>query len=161
MSAVTFTLMRDYAAEQIKAAFAEYGDRPRIAARPGRFNGAEIKRLAARAPAIPVSFMRYRDEEPATDFVTWVTCRADSKDRLYDGALNLVSALIPAIRNLDSEWSMDAPGGIEAECLYSGALDQINMTLWGVKWNWKILKPAAGESGAGGVTVNDTVNLED
>jgi hypothetical protein len=166
---------------QIKAAFAEYGDRLHIAAHPGRFNEAEIKRLAARAPAILVSFMRYRDEEPAIDFVTWVTCRADSKDRLYDGALNLVSALIPVIRNLDSEWSMDAPGGIEAECLYSGALDQINMTMWGVKWNWKILKTAVRESGTGGVpvfdldnfegydaahrvgggTVNDTVNLED
>jgi hypothetical protein len=55
---------------------------------------------------------------------------------------------------------MDAPGGIEAECLYSGALDQINMTLRGVKWNWKILKTAAGESGAGSVPVFDLDNFE-
>jgi hypothetical protein len=154
MSVTTFTAMRDSAIEQIKTAFAGYGDKIHIAAHPGRFDDAEIKRAAARAPAILTSFMRYRDDGHSIDFVTWVTHRAGSKDRLYDGALNIVSALIPVIRNLDSEWCVDAPGGIEAECLYSGVLDQINITLWGVKWNWKIAVPVYG-NGGGGVPLFD------
>ena len=119
----------------------------------------EIKRLAVRAPAVLTSFMRYTDENHSVDFVSWVLCRADSKDRLYDGALNLVSALIPVIRNLDCDWSVDAPCGIEAECLYSGALDQMNVTLWGVRWRWRVAETAL-KNGEGGVPLFDLDNFE-
>jgi hypothetical protein len=143
----------------MKAAFAGYGNKLHIAAHPGRFDEAEIRRLAARSPAILTSFLRYSDDGHSTDFVSWVMCRADGKDRLYDGALNLVSALIPVIRNLDCDWSADRPEGIGAECLYSGTLDQINVTLWGVKWRWRIREPVL-ENGKGGVPVFDLGNFE-
>jgi hypothetical protein len=159
MSVITFTAIRDSAIEQIKTAFAGYGGKLYVAAHPGRFDEAEIKRLAARAPAILTSFMRYSDGGHSIDFVSWVTCRADGKDRLYDGALNLVSALIPVIRDLDCEWSMDRPDGIEAECLYSGALDQINVTLWGVRWRWRVQEPVL-ENGEGGVPLFDLGDFE-
>ena len=159
MSVATFTMIRDKAVEQIKAAFAAYGGKLHAAAHPGRFDAAEIKRLAVRAPAVLTSFMRYADESRSVDFVSWVMCRADSKDRLYDGALNLVSALVPVIRDLDCDWSVDAPCGIEAECLYSGALDQMNVTLWGVGWSWRI-KETALKNGEGGVPLFDFGDFE-
>jgi hypothetical protein len=178
MRVITFTNIRDEAVEQIKAAFAN--NKIHIAAHPGQFNEAEIRRVANQTPAILTSFMGYGDDNKTIDFVSWELCRADNKDRLYNGALNIVSTLIPVIRNLDCEWSMDIPGGIRAECLYTGSLDQINITLWGVKWQWKIQEPRfeKGEGGVpvfdldvfegydaehkiDGVTANDNINLED
>jgi hypothetical protein len=123
MSMATFTMIRNSAIEQMKTAFAEYGGKLHIAAHQGKFDEAEIKRIAVRAPAVLTSILRYTDENHGIDFATWVLCRADSKDRLYDGDLNLVSALVSVIQNLDCDWSMDAPCYIVAECLYSGALD--------------------------------------
>jgi len=126
--------------------------------------------------------MGYGDDNHTIDFVSWVLYRSDNKDRLYNGALNIVSALIPVIRNLDCEWSIDIPSGIKAECLYTGSLDQINITLWGVKWQWKIEEPRFDEGeGEGGIPIfdldvfegydathhigdrvaNDNINLED
>jgi hypothetical protein len=73
--------------------------------------------------------MGYTDEDHTAFLVSWILYRADPKDRLYDGALNLVSAVIPVIRDMDAPFSTDRPTDIEAECLYSGTLDQINITL--------------------------------
>jgi len=66
-------------------------------------------------------------------FVSWVLHRASSEDRLYDGALKIISALIPVIRNADFD-AYIKDTAIEAECLYTGALDAINVTMWAVKW---------------------------
>lgn len=150
MSVITFTQIRDSAVEQIKAAF---GSNPKIhiAAHPGTFNEAEIRRLSNQTPAILTSFMRYRDSDHKIEFITWVLCRADNKDRLYNAALDIVSALIGVIRNLDTDWTIDEPSGIEAECLYTGSLDQIGVTLWGIKWEWEIPEPSA----EGGIPVFD------
>jgi hypothetical protein len=154
MSVTTFTNIRDEAVEQIKAAFSN--NKIHIAAHPGQFNETEIRRLANQTPAILTSFMGYDDDNKTIDFVSWILYRSDNKDRLYNGALNIVSALIPVIRNLDSEWSIDIPSGIKAECLYSGSLDQISITLFGVKWQWKIEEPRFGEGeGEGGIPIFD------
>jgi hypothetical protein len=136
---ITFVDVRDEAIDQIKKAFAE-NKKLHIAAHPGQFNEAEIKRLAQQTPAILTSFMRYSDEIHTVDFVSWVLYRADNKDRLYDGGLKIVSALVPVIENLDAEWSLGGGDRIEVECLHSGTLDQINITLWGIRWKWKIQK---------------------
>jgi hypothetical protein len=137
MKIVTLVDVRDEAISQIKAAFAK-NKKLHIAAHPGVFNEAEIKRLANQTPAILTSFMRYTGEDHTIDFVSWVLYRADGKDRLYDGALKIVSALIPIIEDLDAVWSIGSGKDIAAECLYSGSLDQINITLWGIKWKWHI-----------------------
>ena len=174
MNPLTFVDIRDEAISQIKAAFAE-NKKLHIAAHPGQFDTAEIKRLANKTPAILTSFMRYTEDDHSIDFANWVLYRADNNDRLYDGGLKIVSALIPVIEDLDADWSLGGGQRIEAECLYSGTLDQINITLWGVRWKWKIqenfhhgyipsdLEYFEGYDAAhniGSAAVNDNVNLE-
>jgi len=153
MKIITFVDIRDEAISQIKAAFAK-NKKLHIAAHPGLFNEAEIKRLYNQTPAILTSFDRYTEKDHTVSFVSWVLYRSDSKDRLYDGALKIVSALIPVIRDVDAEWTIDGGTGIEAECLYSGTLDQINATLWAVRWDWKIQETILSE-GEGGVPLDD------
>jgi hypothetical protein len=156
MGIKSFVDIRDSAVAQIKAAFSG-NKKIHIAAHPGRFNEPEIKRLANQTPAILTSFMRYSDEDHTIRFVSWILYRADSKDRLYDGSLKIVGALIPVIREIDAEWSIGGGTEIDAECLYSGSLDQINITLWGVRWNWKIREPLLA-GGEGGNPVDDDLD---
>jgi hypothetical protein len=146
---IDFVNMRDEAIAQIKTAF-ERDKKLNIAAHPGRFDEKEIRRLANQTPSILTSFMRYSDETHSIDFVTWVLYRATAKDQLYDGALKIVSAIIPVIRDLDAEWSIGGGENIDAECLYSGTLDQINITLWGIRWTWKI-QETVFYNGEGGI----------
>jgi hypothetical protein len=156
MKVINFVDIRDTAIAQIKAAFSA-NPKIGIAAHPGRFNETEIKRLANQTPAILTSFMRYSDEDRAIRFISWVLYRAGSADRLYNGALQMVSALIPVIRNIDAEWSIGGGQDIEAECLYSGSLDQMNVTLWGVKWDWEI-RDTVFEEGDGGILLPEDLD---
>jgi hypothetical protein len=138
---ITCLDIRDSAVAQIAGRFAGQ-PHIHIAAHPGSFNEEEIRRLAQKTPAILTSLIRIGDrdvmDESWCDFVSWVLYRANNRDTLYDGALTIVSALIPGIRNLDAPWSLGGGEEIDAECLYSGSLDKINVTLWGVKWRWRI-----------------------
>ncbi|MDR2663640.1 MAG: hypothetical protein LBC31_11650 [Treponema sp.] len=137
---VTYLDIRNGAVEQFKQRFAPR--RIHVAAHPGTFNEEEIRRLVTRTPAILTSLMRISDrdtnDESFGDFVSWVLYRANNQDLLYDGALKIVSALIPVIRNLDTAGCINGGRGIEAECLYSGSMDKINVTLWAVKWRWHL-----------------------
>jgi len=162
MKVTTFVEIRDEAIAQIKAALTAVSagnKKLHIAAHPGMFDEAEIKRLSNQTPAVLTSFMRYAEENHTVSFVTWVLYRSDSKDRLYDGALKIVSALIPVIKDIDAEWSIDGGEDIDAECLYSGTLDQINVTLWGVRWDWKIRETVFSE-GEGGIPFDDLEYFE-
>ena len=153
MSMIRFVDVRDHAIAHIKRAFS-LNKQVHIAAHPGHFNEGEIRRLANHTPAILTSFMRYTDEDHTAYLVSWVLYRADTKDRLYDGTLKPVTAVIPVIRDLDAPFSTDRPTDIEAECLYSGTLDQINITLWGIRWQWRIAEPVRYE-GDGGIPLLD------
>jgi hypothetical protein len=157
----TYVDARDEAVEQIKAAFTDKDGKRQVfvEAHPGRFDEAEIRRLAVRAPAILTSLMGVDDETNGFEFVSWVLARAQGKDRLYDTALGIVSALIPVIRELDADYSVDAPHNIEAECLYSGSLDAINVTLWAVRWTWELRK-SVFEDGKGGFPMFELENFE-
>ena len=155
---VTLADVRDEAIAQIKTAFAG-SKRLHITAHPGQFSEAEIKRLANQTPAILTPLLRYTDEDCAIDFANWILYRADSKDRLYGGALKIVSALIPVIRDLDAEWSIGGGGRIDAECLYSGTLDQINAMLWGVRWKWHVQEDCFYDGG-GGILLPDLEYFE-
>jgi hypothetical protein len=144
---VTYLDIRDSVVARLQEKFA--GQKQiHVAAHPGTFNEEEIRRLVTRTPAVLTSLMRISDrdvnDESFCDFVNWVLYRANNQDTLYDGALKIVSALIPAIRNMDAEWCIDGGRGIEAECLYSGSLDKINITLWAVKWRWQVRGVAEG-----------------
>ncbi|MEL3907912.1 MAG: hypothetical protein P1P64_02725 [Treponemataceae bacterium] len=124
---------------QIKKAFK--GKNIFVSSHPGKFDEAEIRRLMQRTPAILTSLMSIKDEditdESYLEFVSWILYRASNKDRLYDGALSIVSALIGVIKNLDSPISFGGGNGIQAECLYTGSLDKINASLWAVRWKLK------------------------
>jgi outer membrane protein assembly factor BamB len=111
-----------------------------IEAHPGLFTGQSIRKDAQRTPAILTSLLKAADGDRNTiTFVSWVLYRASSADTLYDGALKIVSALIPVIRKADFDLVIKDTN-IEAECLYSGTLDALNITLWAVKW-----EPALGD----------------
>jgi hypothetical protein len=157
----TLVDVRNEAVAHIKQAFTPEGGKSAvfIEAHPGRFDEAEIRRLAQRTPAILTSLMAIDDEKNEYEFVSWVLARAQGKDKLYDTALGIVSALIPALRDLDADYSVDAPQNIEAECLYSGSLDAINVTLWAVRWTWELRKSSL-EAGGGGYPVFDLENFE-
>jgi hypothetical protein len=152
----TYIDVRNEAIVQIKAAFTDTdGKCPvNIEAHPGRFDEAEVRRLAQRTPAILTSLMAIDDEKNEIEFVTWALARSQGKDKLYDAALGMVSALIPVIRGLDADYCIDAPHDIEAECLYSGSLDAINVTMWAVRWSWQ-LRRSIFENGEGGLLVFD------
>jgi hypothetical protein len=152
----TYIDVRNEAVRQIEAAFTDGGGKCRlhVGAHPGRFDEAEIRRLAQQSPAILTSLMRIDDESNEAGFISWVLARAQGRDKLYDAALGFVSALVPVIRGLDADFSMDAPHDIEAECLYSGSLDAVNVTLWAVGWTWKLQKSVL-EEGEGGFPVCD------
>jgi hypothetical protein len=156
VSVVTYVDVRDSVISRIKEQFAAANIH--IAAHPGTFNEEEIRRLATRTPAILTSLIRISDrdvqDESFCEFVEWVLYRANNRDTLYDGALKIVSALIPIIRNLDTAWCIDGGRDIEAECLYSGSLDKINITLWAVKWRWT-LRGALFDGVDGGIMLPD------
>ena len=133
----TYLDIRNSMVEQIQAAFAE-DKRIKVAAHPGNFDEGEIRRLMQTTPAILTSLVGINDEDVADecyiDFVSWVLHRADNKDRLYDGALSLVSALVGVIKKIDNPVSYGGGTKINAQCLYTGSLDKINATLWAVRW---------------------------
>ena len=138
---MNYLVVRNEAVSQIKAVF-KADARLVIEAHPGSFSEAEIRRLVTRTPAILTALVRISygevQDESVCDFVSWIICRANNQDTLYDGALKIISALVPALRKLDTPWCLDGGTGIEADCMYSGSLDQINITLWAVKWRWRI-----------------------
>ena len=177
---VTYLDIRDAVVKQLQAAFA-HDKRITVSAHPGNFDEAEIRRLMQKTPAVITSLAHIRDEDVEDDcfieFVSWVLYRADNHDRLYNGALSLVSALVGAIKELNISVSFGGGRSINAECLYSGSLDKINATLWAVRW--KLHARAVNDDGVivlpddldwfkgydahltvGKQTACDTVNLE-
>lgn len=134
---MTYLDIRNSVVKQIQAAFRK-DRRISIAAHPGNFDESELRRLMQTTPAVLTSLVGINDEDVADecyiDFVSWVLYRSDNKDRLYDGALSLVSAVVGVIKNLDNPASYGGGTKINAQCLYTGSLDKINATLWAVRW---------------------------
>ena len=177
---VTYLDIRDAVVKQLQAAFA-HDKRITVSSHPGNFDEAEIRRLMQKTPAVITSLAHIRDEDVEDDcfieFVSWVLYRADNHDRLYNGALSLVSAVVGAIKRVLLPVSFGGGRSINAECLYSGSLDKINATLWAVRW--KLHARAVNDDGVivlpddldwfkgydaqltvGKQTACDTVNLE-
>jgi hypothetical protein len=171
-----YLTIRDKAVEQIKAGFTKNPE-IHIAAHPGFFTELSIKRDAQKTPAILTSLVKAADgEHNNIIFVSWVLYRAGSADKLYDGALNIVSALIPVIRKADFDLVIKDTS-IEAECLYSGTLDAVNITLWAVRWELRLgdyaikdisslgdleqIEGYDGTTSVGTETIDDHTNMED
>jgi len=131
----SYLAVRDSAVEQIKEGMHPLYPKMRIEAHPGFFTEQSIRQDAQRTPAILTSLVKAADgmTNNRVSFISWVLYRASSEDKLYDGALKIISALTPVIRNAHFDLVI-RDISIEAECLYSGALDAIAVTLWAVKW---------------------------
>lgn len=146
---VTYLDIRNDVVKQLQEAFQNY-KRLTVTSHPGRFDEAEIRRLMQTTPAILTSLVGIQDseleDESYIDFVSWVLYRADNKDRLYDGALQLVSALVGVIKNLNISVAFGGGKKIRGECLYTGSLDKINATLWAV--SWRLHARAVNDSGS-------------
>lgn len=138
---VTYKDIRNYAVDYLARCFASRKGLV-VDAHPGRFDEAEIRRLFQRTPAILTSLMGMREGDVADaqelDLVTWVLVRADSRDRLFDDALVLLSVLVPLLRGIDAEWSHGGAAKIEAKNLYTSQGAAINVALWAVSWTWPI-----------------------
>ena len=177
---LTYLDIKNSVIEQIQAAFAK-DRRITVKSHAGNFDEAEVRRLMQSTPAILTSLVEINDEDEADEcyieFVSWVLYRADNQDRLYDGALSLVSAVVGAIKSLLLPVAFGGGRSINAECLYSGSLDKINATLWAVRW--KLHARAVNDDGVivlpddldwfkgydahltvGKQTADDAVNLE-
>ena len=145
MSRYTYLDIRNEAVRLIKSAFgAKIKNKINIAAHAGRFTEAEIRRLATQTPAVLTSLMAVKDGEGTDNsecrFISWVLVRADNKDKIYDSGLKYTSLLIPVIRSIpnDSIYNATDVTDIEAENLYTGTLDGINISMWAVSWTWKV-----------------------
>ena len=144
MSRYTYLDIRNDAVKIIKNAFQAQKIKIEVSAHAGRFSETEIRRLATKTPAVLTSLMQIKDGEGTDNseiqFVSWLLIRADNKDKLYDSGLKYISLLIPAIRSIPSESAYNATDveDIEAENLYTGTLDSINISMWAVSWVWKV-----------------------
>lgn len=134
----------------------------RVAAHAGRFTEAEIRRLANQTPAILTSLMDIKDCEGTDNsecrFVSWVLVRASNADKIYDDGLKLVSLLTPVIRNIPngSVYAGTDVADIEAENLYTGTLDSINISMWAVSWTWKV---RATQTPDGDIALSDDLEI--
>jgi hypothetical protein len=174
---MTYLSIRDEAVKQIRAGIPD--PKITIEAHPGLFTETTLRQSAQRSPAILTSMVRATDGrgQNSITFVSWVLYRASSADKLYDGALKIVSALIPVIRKADFELVI-RDTNITAECLYTGALDALNVTLWAVKWELVLgdrvqlevgtsledLEQGGSYGGTtmvGSVEMNDHINMEE
>ena len=133
---MSYLRLRDSAVEQIRAGMLPVFPNMTVEAHPGAFTEQTLRLAAQRTPAVLTSLARAADgiDKNGATFVSWVLYRASSADRLYDGALEIISALIPVIRNAEFENVYIKETAIEAECLHAGALDGINATMWAVRW---------------------------
>lgn len=144
MSSYTYLDIRNDAVRVIDAAFKQKKIKINVAPHAGRFTEAEIRRLATKTPAVLTSLMKIKDGEGTDNgklhFVSWVLVRADNRDKIYDAGLKYISLLIPVIRNIPDESSYNATDvtDIEAENLYTGTLDDINISMWAVLWTWNV-----------------------
>lgn len=155
MSLVTLVDIRNYVVDYLKEKIKSKG--LTIEAHPGNFDEAEIRRLATKTPAVLTSLLKVKGAEtvkPELQFVTWIMSRADSKDKLYDNALRLVSIVTPVIREIDAVWCINGASDVGAENLYMGTLDKLNITLWALAWKLSI-RSSVFDGSEGGVLLPD------
>lgn len=144
MSRYTYIDIRNEAVKIIQNAFQNQKLKINIEAHAGRFTESEIRRLATKTPAILTSLMQISDgggtDNSECRFISWVLVRADNKDKIYDLGLKLTSVLIPVIRNIPNQSVYNSADvtDIEAENLYTGTLDSINISMWAVSWTWNV-----------------------
>ena len=162
MSRYTYLDIRNEAVRIIRDSFQKQKIKISIEPHAGRFTENEIRRLATKAPAVLTSLMQILDgngtDNAECRFISWVLARADNKDRIYDTALKHISLLIPVIRSIpyNSVYNATDVSDIEAENLYTGTLDSINISMWAVSWTWSV---RAAQIPEGSIALDDELEI--
>lgn len=113
----------------------------------GRFDLAELKRIAGRAPAIYISVLGNPGlDDPGTgerDVTLTLAAFVVTTDRRglprFEAAIDLVERLLVHIP--DNRWGCDGTFGAQqlgARNFYNGAIDKHGVALWGVIWKQSI-----------------------
>ena len=114
---------------------------------PGRFDLAELKRVAIKTPAILVACLGVpglaeagTEEKDVELVMAAFVLTKDQKGLSRDiSALNLVEALLVHIPL--QQWGMTGlgpAGAVAAENLYGGDIDKTGVAMWAVSWRHKI-----------------------
>jgi len=174
MRANSITSLRDEAVSKIAAAFPQVYCAPH----PGNFTEKTIRQAAQRTPAILTSLPRCSASSTVNDtleFVSWVIDRASASDKLYGRAAEITAALIALLREIDFDSLVIEKTEVDAECLFSGDLDAINVTLWAVRTRLSLAENIFNEASlsdlevfegyralheAGGASAQDEVTLQ-
>ncbi len=113
----------------------------------GRFDLAELKRLAARTPAVYIAILGVpQSENPGSGELDLELAMAahivtaDTRGLARDvSALNLAQTLISRIygNRWGVKWAFPAQK-VKGQNLYSGNIDRVGVAMWGVSWRQKV-----------------------
>lgn len=140
MSLIT---LRDAIAAELAAAIPELKT---CEGHGGRFDLQELRRVAAKAPAVFVACLGFGDAEEEGDTtaeLSWaayvVTKDAPGKPR-DEAALAIAQAL--AVHIPGNRWGLDdaegRPEGIRGQNLYSDRLDKQGVAMWAISWRQRM-----------------------
>lgn len=153
--------IRNNAVEQIRSALAGLED-IYVGTHPGIITETEAGAFVLQSPAVLTSLLKIYDsdtqDESSAEFASWVLCGAEGEGNSFDRAIEIVSAVIPVIRNLSAVWAYDGGINISAESLHSNITAGAGMTLWEVRWQWN-LRGSIFNGERGGISLPD--NPED
>ena len=143
MSLVSLIDIRDTAVSALQEVFAD-NKKLMVDAHPGVFDLEELKRIAVKAPAILTSLMDVDWDDSILKFSSFLIVRASTQDKLFDSTLKILSSLLPALKELDADWSVGGGEKIEAKNLYSASSGALNVSLWTVSWQWTVREGIIG-----------------
>lgn len=157
----TYLGIRNEAVEHIKKHFENQKVKLTVEATVSSFDEAELKRMFVKTPAVYISLVsiedRLKNDESYMNFNCFVVVQASQVDKLYDNGLKITGSLIQAIKTLDCGAFGYDTQELNAECIYNGALGNLNACLWAVSFRWKVRSVSAGgENGE----ILDTTDLE-
>ncbi|QQO10323.1 hypothetical protein [Breznakiella homolactica] len=163
MNIISYLEIRNNAVDQIRQAILSLDD-IYVGTHPGILAETEAGGFAQQSPAVITSLLKIFDsdsqDESSAEFATWVLSRTENESFMYDGAIETVSALIPVIRNIRADWAYDGGTNICAESLYSPLLGENGMTMWEIRWQWK-LRGSVFNGTKGGIPISeDQENFE-
>lgn len=112
----------------------------------GRFNGAELRRYATRAPAVLVAAMSIPElvdgsgpVRPVVQLAAFIVTRDVPQVTRDEQGLTLTEALLRHIPG--NRWGLvnaQLPARINGENLYSGEIDKLGVAMWAVSWRQEV-----------------------
>lgn len=117
-------------------------------AHPGRFDLAEIKRVAANAPAVFVAALATGQQElnggdvqAPVSFAAFIVTKNQPQKSRDSIVLEIVNALLVLTdsNDWDSADVVENPTNIRGQNLYSASIDKNGIAMWAVTWQQKII----------------------